>query len=113
MRANRISAIIRVMLLLLVCCALFSPSGLERRQVNAAVCSGSGLAQQQQTRPPDKQKTRPADLQRPKPAKELRLSDYHKKWLEEDVIYIITEEEKSVFKALTTNEERENFIEQF
>jgi len=111
-RANRISAIMRVMLVALVICTLFSLPGLQRRPAHAAVCPGSGHAQQQ-AGPPDKQKTRPADLQKPGPAKELRLSGYHKKWLEEDVVYIITEEEKSVFKALTTNEERENFIEQF
>ncbi len=39
--------------------------------------------------------------------------DYFKKWLEEDVVYIITEQEKSVFKSLTTPEEKEKFIEQF
>lgn len=36
-----------------------------------------------------------------------------KKWLENDVAYIITEEEKKAFKALATDEERENFIENF
>ena len=38
---------------------------------------------------------------------------YYKKWLDEDVIYIITEEEEAVFKSLKTEEERETFIEQF
>ena len=47
-----------------------------------------------------------------KGAKE-ELENYFKKWLNEDVIYIITPEEASVFKKLTTNEEKENFIEQF
>ncbi len=40
-------------------------------------------------------------------------SAYYKKWLEEDVVYIISEEEKKVFKALQNDEERESFIEQF
>ncbi|MDA2933202.1 GWxTD domain-containing protein [Acidobacteria bacterium AH-259-D05] len=39
--------------------------------------------------------------------------DYFKKWLQEDVIYTITEEEKSVFNKLQTSEEKERFIEQF
>jgi GWxTD domain-containing protein len=39
--------------------------------------------------------------------------NYYKKWLEEDVLYIITEDEKATFKALRNDEERENFIEQF
>lgn len=36
-----------------------------------------------------------------------------KKWLEEDVVYIITPEERDVFKKLTTTEEREKFIDLF
>ncbi len=37
----------------------------------------------------------------------------YKKWLNEDVVYIITDEEKKAFKDLQTDEEREQFIEQF
>ena len=39
--------------------------------------------------------------------------DYYRKWLDEDVVYIITEEEREVFQSLTTPEEKEQFIEQF
>jgi GWxTD domain-containing protein len=39
--------------------------------------------------------------------------EVYKKWLDNDVAYIITNEEKKAFKALATDEERENFIEQF
>jgi GWxTD domain-containing protein len=39
--------------------------------------------------------------------------DYFKKWLNEDVVYIISSEEKAVFQKLTTPEEKEQFIEQF
>jgi hypothetical protein len=39
--------------------------------------------------------------------------DYFKKWLDEDVTYIITDEEKDVFQKLTSAEEKEQFIEQF
>lgn len=39
--------------------------------------------------------------------------DYYDKWLNEDVKYIISDEERSVFNALTTPEEKEQFIEQF
>jgi GWxTD domain-containing protein len=41
------------------------------------------------------------------------LADHYKQWMEEDVPYIISEEEKATFKALSNDEERENFIEQF
>jgi GWxTD domain-containing protein len=39
--------------------------------------------------------------------------NYYKQWVEQDVLYIITEDEKATFNALRTDEERENFIEQF
>ena len=35
------------------------------------------------------------------------------RWLDQDVQFIITGEERAVFKALTTDEERSNFIESF
>ncbi|HTY62390.1 MAG TPA: GWxTD domain-containing protein [Acidobacteriota bacterium] len=40
-------------------------------------------------------------------------ADHYKKWMQEDVVYIITDDEKATFKALQNDEERENFIEQF
>ena len=36
-----------------------------------------------------------------------------KRWLNEDVTYIITEEERKAFKQLNTDDEREQFVEQF
>ena len=39
--------------------------------------------------------------------------DYYKKWLDEDVKYIITDEERSVFGKLQTDAEKDAFIEQF
>ena len=39
--------------------------------------------------------------------------DYFRKWLEQDVVYIISEEEEDVFLRLTNDDERERFIEQF
>lgn len=39
--------------------------------------------------------------------------DYFSRWLRADVKYIITEEERTVFEKLTTDEEKEKFIEQF
>jgi GWxTD domain-containing protein len=41
------------------------------------------------------------------------IEDYYEKWLKEDVVYIITAEEKAIFNSLTTPEEKEQFIEQF
>ena len=50
-------------------------------------------------------------------AKEARLKKEletpWKKWLNEDVSYIITDEERKAFKQFATDEEREQFVEQF
>ena len=39
--------------------------------------------------------------------------DYFQRWLGEDVVYVISKQERAVFKRLTTPEEKEQFIEQF
>jgi len=41
------------------------------------------------------------------------LGEAYKTWLSEDVLYIITPDERKAFLQLSTNEEREQFIEQF
>lgn len=41
------------------------------------------------------------------------LSKTYKKWLDEDVRWIITDEERQAFKRLSNDEERDQFIEQF
>src|SRR5271154_7065311 len=55
------------------------------------------------------------DKQRKKQEEKLRkeLETPYKKWLNEDVVYIITDEEKTAFKRLSTDDERQQFIEQF
>jgi GWxTD domain-containing protein len=55
------------------------------------------------------------EKQRKKQEAKLRkeLETPYKKWLNEDVTYIITDEERQAFKRLNTDEEREQFIEQF
>ena len=59
---------------------------------------------------------RPIDeKQRKKNAKGLKveLTKTYKKWLDEDVAYIISDEERAAFKQLSNDEERDNFIEAF
>ena len=56
-------------------------------------------------------------LKRPRPetkgSRLEKLGGVYKKWLDEDVRWIITDEETSAFKKLTTNAERDQFIEMF
>jgi GWxTD domain-containing protein len=56
-----------------------------------------------------------SEKQRQKNSRGLKqeLSKTYKKWLEEDVIWIITDEERAAFKQLSNDEERDNFIEAF
>jgi GWxTD domain-containing protein len=62
--------------------------------------------------PPQNQKlTKDQKQKMKKTLKELDNS--FKTWLNEDVVYIISPEERSAFLQLETNEEREQFIEQF
>jgi GWxTD domain-containing protein len=67
--------------------------------------------QSSQAKAPAKQEKAPKQKKGKTP--EGSRAEYYKKWLDEDVLYIISDEEKKVFKALQTDEERESFIEQF
>src|SRR5712691_5466380 len=55
------------------------------------------------------------DRERKRREEKLRkeLETPYKKWLNEDVVYIITDEERQAWKRLATAEERDSFIEQF
>jgi GWxTD domain-containing protein len=46
-------------------------------------------------------------------AMQKEMESPYKKWLDEEVPYIITNEERGAFKKLTTDDEREQFIESF
>ena len=63
----------------------------------------------------DPLKRAPDEKQKKKNQKALKieLSKPYRKWLDEDVIYIITDEERAAFKQLSNDEERDNFIEAF
>ena len=66
---------------------------------------------------PDPLKRRLSDRERISQQKylkqELKPEGSFKKWLEQDVVWIISDQEVQAFKALKNDEEREAFIEQF
>ena len=70
---------------------------------------------QDQTIPAAQTNTDKNPKQDKKREKELmkELAPAYKKWLNEDVVYIILPEERQAFLKLSTNEEREQFIEAF
>jgi GWxTD domain-containing protein len=93
--------------------------------VSLSILVGLFAAQQQTDTPKKDEKKAPAQREtnarpltpRQQRAKEKKLRQEletpYRKWLNEDVAYIITDEERSAFKRLQTDEEREQFIENF
>ena len=98
---------------------------MSLRKLSAAVAAFSLLAlplpaQQQQSQDPGAtpapipQNQKLSKQQKQKMRKTLKeLDTPYRTWLEEDVVYIITPDERNAFLQLETNEEREQFIEQF
>jgi GWxTD domain-containing protein len=89
----------------------------DQKSADAAAASDSvAPAQGQSTdQSVDPMKRPPNEKQKKNQKKALKveLSKSYKKWLEEDVVYIITDEERAAFKQLSNDEERDNFIEAF
>jgi len=81
----------------------------------APLAFGQGESRGQQQAQPGQNSPKNSGKQKAKSDKELRkeLDSQYRKWLDEDVVYIISPEERSAFLHLATNEEREQFIEQF
>jgi GWxTD domain-containing protein len=79
---------------------------------SGATVTGS---QAQPTDEIDPLKRLPNEKQKKQQKKSLKieLSKTYKKWLNEDVVWIITDEERAAFKQLSNDEERDNFIEAF
>lgn len=73
-----------------------------------AVCASAGFAQPEKGQKADdpSQKSR-------KVISEKQVERIYKDWVNKDVAYIITPEEKKAFEKLATDEERENFIANF
>src|SRR5690349_16451773 len=81
------------------------------------LCLPPAGAQQVQQAPDPKDPPAPQKLtkeQKKKMGRALKeLDAQYKQWLNEDVVYIISPEERTAFLQLSTSEEREQFIEQF
>ncbi len=83
----------------------------------ALLFTGSGYAQKKQaSAEPRETVAKPlSEKERRKREEKLRkeLEGPYRKWLSEDVGYIITDEERQAFKRLMTDDEKQQFIEQF
>jgi GWxTD domain-containing protein len=101
------------------CGLFFTPAaGLRAQQTDNP--SATAPAQSQAQPAAQDQEVDPLKRERSDKQKLAARKAYHqeigtayKTWLEQDVPYIITDEERKAFKTLSNDEEREAFIEQF
>jgi GWxTD domain-containing protein len=114
----KLRRIFSVMALVAMCSAAVSvlaqaPAGdaaIPAVQDNGSVVKSPPVAEK-----PDPLKRRLSDSQEREQRKNVKaeLKGEYKKWLDEDVRWIITDEEAKAFKSLANDEERDQFIEQF
>jgi GWxTD domain-containing protein len=92
------------------------PASTDPAQAQAAPAAAPAQTNSAQTGPATDPLKRPiSEKQKKENAKALKqeLSKTYKKWLDEDVVYIISDEERKAFKQLSNDEERDQFIEAF
>lgn len=119
-------ASIRKSFLLFVIISVFAFAGLLSAQsaADASATAGSQKSSAQAANDdssnpasPDYDKRKKPLTEKQKKEQEKRfkheVGEVYKKWLDEDVRYIITDEERTAFKQLSNDEERDQFIEQF
>ncbi len=84
----------------------------DAKQAPAPPSAGKSASQAD---PQDPLKRAPTAEQKKTQEKKLKqeLEGPYKKWLNQDVAWIITDEERAAFKQLSNDEERDQFIEQF
>jgi GWxTD domain-containing protein len=88
-------------------------SGANNSQPSSPATASSQQAQPADQADPLKRPVTEKQKKQDKRNLNAELSKVYKKWLNEDVVWIITDEERAAFKQLTNDEERDNFIEAF
>ncbi len=96
--------------------ALVSLASAQEEKTDTADPSAAAASSQEKAAPEVDPLKRPlTEKQKKQNSKSLKieLSKTYKKWLDEDVRWIITDEEQKAFKLLSNDEERDQFIEAF
>lgn len=118
----RVGSRYSLFLALLSVAALFSNTAIAQSdkaaEANNPQPNSAATGSSQQVQSPDQTdplKRPPTEKQKKQQKRNLNveLSKTYKKWLNEDVVWIITDQERAAFKQLTNDEERDNFIEAF
>ncbi|MGA7107876.1 MAG: GWxTD domain-containing protein [Terracidiphilus sp.] len=92
----------------LVCGLAMAPAAVLRGQQNGNQSTG-----QDQEIDPLKRPRSDKEQQQAQKAVRQELKGAYKTWLDQDVAYIISDEERKAFRNLSNDEERDSFIEQF
>jgi GWxTD domain-containing protein len=96
------------------CSLVFTPAtGLRAQQMNSTPAQAQRASSQNQEVDPLKRERSDKEKIAAQKAVRQELKGAYKSWLEQDVAYIITDEERAAFKNLSNDEEREAFIENF
>jgi GWxTD domain-containing protein len=96
--------------------AMMAACALHAQNATSAKPQADGVTQGEPTQEkPDPLKRQLSDKEKFAQQKALRgeLKGEYKKWVDEDVRWIITDQELQAFKSLSNDEERDQFIEQF
>ena len=112
--ANRLFVVL--VLPVLISGFVFFAAAQEAKQDATDPAAAASTSSQEKATPEADPLKRPlTDKQKKQNAKSLKveLSKTYKKWLDEDVRWIITDEEQKAFKLLSNDEERDQFIEAF
>src|ERR1035438_789220 len=92
-----------------------SAAGLKAQQTSNPPASAQAIPATGQGQEPDPRKRERSDKEKFAAQKAVRqeLKGAYKTWLNQDVVWIISDEEARSFKTLSNDEERDAFIEQF
>jgi GWxTD domain-containing protein len=104
----------RLLFIALSCCLVFAPSArLSAQQTDNPQAQAQPANGQNQEVDPLKRERSDKEKFAAQKAVRQELKGAYKTWLDQDVSYIISDEERKAFKTLSNDEERDAFIENF
>ncbi len=107
------SRVLALSLALAVFCAVGSFAQTDQGKKSDPKSPAASQGQQGQEVDPLKRPLTEKQQKQQQKALKQEISKVYKKWLDEDVRWIITDEERAAFKQLSNDEERDQFIEAF
>ncbi len=113
-RVGTYQAFLRSLLALIVLAAgALAQSPQDQKPADSPASAAPPQSQPADASDPLKRPTDPKRKKQQEKEFKKEVKGVYKKWLDEDVVWIITDEERAAFKQLSNDEERDNFIEAF